>query len=111
TAIHPIVHTVNILFNKINGALETITPAEYLEGKGNGYAVFDSCSVATIEGAPYLELTDINGKLEGYDLDDRLLLVCNKGKKAYLVQNRLKYYGYTNTRVLEGGVTFNKVKV
>ena len=111
TAIHPIVHTVNVLFNKINGALETITPAEYLEGKGNGYAVFDSCSVATIEGAPYLELTDINGKLEGYDLDDRLLLVCNKGKKAYLVQNRLKYYGYTNTRVLEGGVTFNKVKV
>ena len=24
-----------------------------------------------------------------------------------MVQNRLKYYGYTNTKVLEGGTTFN----
>ena len=30
TAIHPIVHTVNVLFNKINGVLESIAPAEYL---------------------------------------------------------------------------------
>lgn len=58
-----------------------------------------------------MELTEVNGKLPGYDLDDRLLLVCNRGRKAYLIQNRLKYYGYTNTRVLEGGVTFNKVKI
>ena len=111
TAIHPIVHTVNVLFNKINGVLESITPAEYLDGNGMGYTVFDSCTVPTIEGAPYLELTEVNGKLPGYDLDDRLLLVCNRGRKAYLIQNRLKYYGYTNTRVLEGGVTFNKVKI
>jgi rhodanese-related sulfurtransferase len=111
TAIHPIVHTANVLFNKINGVLESIAPAEYLDGNGTGYTVFDSCTVPTIEGAPYLELTEVNGKLEGYDLDDRLLLVCNRGRKAYLIQNRLKYYGYTNTRVLEGGVTFNKVKI
>lgn len=30
-----------------------------------------------------------------------------EGKRAYLLQNRLKYYGYTNTKVLEGGTTFN----
>ena len=24
-----------------------------------------------------------------------------------MLQNRLKYYGYTDTKVLEGGVTFN----
>ena len=39
TAIHPIVHTVNVLFNKINGVLESITPAEYLDGNGMGYTV------------------------------------------------------------------------
>ena len=36
-----------------------------------------------------------------------MLLVCSKGKRAYLVQNRLRPYGYANTRVLEGGTLFN----
>ena len=27
-----------------------------------------------------------------------------------MTQNRLKYYGYTNTRVLEGGTTFNEIR-
>ena len=33
-----------------------------------------------------------------------------KGKRAYMTQNRLKFYGYTNTRVLEGGTTFNEIQ-
>ena len=44
------------------------------------------------------------------DKDEKILLVCNKGKRAYLLQNRMKYYGYTNTKVLEGGITFSEVK-
>ena len=40
-----------------------------------------------------------------------MLLVCNKGKRAYLVQNRLKAFGYTNTKVLEGGNLFTDVTV
>ena len=36
-----------------------------------------------------------------------LLLVCSTGKRTYLLQNRLKHFGYTNTRILEGGVLFN----
>ena len=46
--------------------------------------------------------------MEGLDKDAKLLLVCTKGKRAYLTQNRLKHYGYTNTKVLEGGVTFTE---
>ena len=42
--------------------------------------------------------------------DEKLLLICNKGKRAYLLQNRMKFYGYTNTRVLEGGTLFNDVE-
>ena len=45
--------------------------------------------------------------MPGFGKEEKLLLVCAKGKRAYMVQNRLKYYGYTNTRVLEGGTTFN----
>ena len=56
-------------------------------------------------------MTDVTGPIDGYDPEEKLLLVCNKGKRAYLLQNRLKFYGYKNTKVLEAGTTFNDVEV
>ena len=110
TAIHPFAHTVNVLMNKIQGNFETFTPAEYAAGAAEGYRVVDGCLVPSIEGAPYVELTDVTGPVDGLDPEEKLLLVCNKGKRAYLLQNRLKSYGYKNTRVLEAGITFNDVE-
>ena len=110
TAIHPFEHTLNVLMNKIQGNFETFTPAEYAAGAAEGYRVVDGCLVPSIEGAPYVELTNVDGPVAGLDPEEKLLLVCNKGKRAYLLQNRLKFYGYKNTRVLEGGITFNDVE-
>lgn len=110
TAIHPFEHTLNVLMNKIEGNFETFTPAEYAAGAAEGYRVVDGCLVPSIEGAPYVELTNVDGPVAGLDPEEKLLLVCNKGKRAYLLQNRLKFYGYKNTRVLEGGITFNDVE-
>ena len=111
TAIHPFEHTLNVLKNKIRGTFETFTPEEYAAGAAEGYKVIDACLQPSIEGAPYVELTNVEGPIEGFDLDEKLLLVCNKGKRAYLLQNRMKFYGYTNTKVLEGGISFNDVEV
>ena len=111
TAIHPFEHTLNVLKNKIRGTFETFTPTEYAAGEAEGYKVIDGCLQPSIEGAPYVELTNVEGPLDGIALDEKLLLVCNKGKRAYLLQNRLKFYGYTNTKVLEGGISFNDVEV
>jgi NADPH-dependent 2,4-dienoyl-CoA reductase/sulfur reductase-like enzyme/rhodanese-related sulfurtransferase len=109
TAIHPFSHTVNILLNKISGALETITPAAYAAGDAEGYKIIDASLSPSIDGAPYMDLTKVNGELADFAKDEKLLLVCAKGKRAYMLQNRLKYFGYTNTLVLEGGTTFNEV--
>ena len=111
TAIHPFEHTVNVLLNKINGKFETFTPAEFAAGAAEGYKIVDACLVPSIEGAPYVDLTTVEGPVDGLDPEEKILLVCNKGKRAYLLQNRLKYYGYKNTRVLEGGINFNDVEV
>lgn len=109
TAIHPFSHTVNVLLNKISGEFTTITPSEYKANKPEGYKLIDASIAPSITGAPYMDLTKITGPVEGYDLDEKLLLVCTKGKRAYLLQNRLKHFGYTNTLVLEGGSTFSEV--
>ncbi len=106
TAIHPFAHTLNVLRNKLSGEFETFTPREYAEGKAEGYKLIDVSLQPTIPGAPYVDLVKVTGPLEGYGQDDKILLVCNKGKRAYLTQNRLKAFGYTNTRVLEGGNLF-----
>ncbi|WP_032121029.1 FAD-dependent oxidoreductase [Clostridium amazonitimonense] len=111
TAIHPFSHTVNILLNKISGAFNTITPSEYKSGEAKGYKVIDASITPSIDGAPFVDLTKVNGELPDLSKDEKLLLVCAKGKRAYMLQNRLKYFGYTNTLVLEGGSTFNEVEL
>ena len=110
TAIHPFEHTLNVLMNKINGKFDTFTPVEFADGAAEGYKIVDACLTPSIDGAPYVELTEVEGEVDGLSKDENILLVCNKGKRAYLLQNRLKFYGYKNTKVLEGGITFNEVE-
>lgn len=111
TAIHPFSQAVNILENKMTGDLDSFGPKEYLDGAAEGYRIVDCGMSPSIDGAPYLDVATIQGEVPGFDKDEKLLLVCAKGKRAYLTQNRLKYYGYTNTKVLEGGLSVNDVEV
>ena len=111
TAIHPFVQACYILENKLNGVMESFTPAEYAAGAARSYKVIDVQPQASIPGAQWINLAKVNGPIEGLDLDAKILLVCTRGKRAYFTQNRLKAFGYTNTRVLEGGVFVNTVKV
>ena len=111
TAIHPFAHVLNVLKNKMAGNLDSMTPAQYAAGEAEDYRILDASLKPTIEGAPYIDLPSVTGPIDGVDKDEKVLLVCNKGKRAYLVQNRLKAFGYTNTKVLEGGNLFTDVTV
>jgi len=110
TAIHPFAHSINVLMNKMDGTMDSISPAEYLDGAADGYEIIDCALSPSLEGKKYLDLTTIHGEVDGLGKEDKLLLVCAKGKRAYLTQNRLKHYGYTNTKVLEGGTSFNEIE-
>lgn len=111
TAIHPFVSACYILENKLDGGLESMSPAEYAAGAAKGYQVLDVQPAPALPNARWINLAEVTGPIDGLDKDAKLLLVCAKGKRGYFLQNRLKAYGYTNTRVLEGGATFNEVKV
>lgn len=110
TAIHPFVQACYILENKMNGTFETMTPEEYAGGAAKGYKIIDAQPEPKIFGAKWIDLGKVNGEIDAAK-DEKLLLVCAKGKRGYFLQNRLKFYGYTNTKVLEGGDFFNSVKV
>ncbi len=111
TAIHPMVQAAYILMNKISGDMTSITPAQYAAGKADDYRVIDVAPTPSIHGATFVDLSKVTGPIPGIGKEEKLLLVCMKGKRGYFLQNRLKHYGYTNTAVLEGATFFNEVKV
>nr|WP_294492567.1 FAD-dependent oxidoreductase [uncultured Mediterraneibacter sp.] len=111
TAIHPFVQAVYVLMNKIDGIIVSMTPAEYAAGKAKGYRIVDVQPTPAIPGAFFVNLSQVNGEIEGLGKDEKLLLVCARGKRAYFLQNRMRHYGYKNTVVLEGATSFSDVKV
>ncbi len=110
TAIHPFAAACSILVNKMQGKLESFTPAEYAKGLAKDYRLFDAHPASTIPGAEWFDLAKTEEIAQGLDKEEKLLFVCARGKRGYLIQNRLKALGFTNTRVLEGGATFNVIK-
>lgn len=111
TAVHPFVTACYILENKMDGLFTTVSPKEYLAGAAAGYQVLDVHPAPTIPNARWVNLASVTGPLEDVGKEEKILIVCAKGKRGYLLQNRLKAYGYQNTKVLEGGAFFNTVKV
>ncbi len=108
TAIHPFAAACSILINKMSGRLESFTPAEYAQGAAEDYTLLDAHPAPTLPGAPWADF----GRLKElpYPKEAKLLLVCARGKRGYLLQNKLRSLGYENTRVLEGGATFNVIR-
>ena len=111
TAIHTMTQAAYILLNKLEGKLVSMTPAEYAAGAAQGYRIIDASAAPSIPGATYVDLTKVDGEIPGIAKEEKLLLVCNRGKRAYFLQNRMRYYGYENTVVLEGATAFQPVHV
>ena len=111
TAIHPFAHTLNVLKNKLSGAFETFTPAEFAQGLAKDYRIVDASLKPTIEGAPYVDLTSVTGPLKDFGPEVKLILICNKGTRAYLLQNRRKAIWYQHVKVLEGGNLFTDISL
>lgn len=110
TAIHPFVQACYVLENKLAGEFETFTPAQYAAGEAKVSGFLDVQPAPAIPGATWVDLAKVTGPLAGIGTDEKLLLVCAKGKRGYFLQNRLKRFGYTATRVLEGGAFVNVVR-
>ncbi|MGO0985048.1 FAD-dependent oxidoreductase [Clostridioides difficile] len=104
TAIHPFVVAVNVLQNKFNGELDGILLDEIDDF--DSWTKLDVSKTPSIPNLRYLPVGEINGEIEGLSKDEKILLICAKGKNSYMAQNRLRRFGYTNTKVLEGGILF-----
>ncbi len=110
TAIHPFAAACGILANKLSGRFVSFTPAEYAAGAAKEYQLVDVHPASVLSGAEWLNLSNLEEFAKKHKKEEKLLLVCARGKRGYLAQNKLKALGFTNTCVLEGGATFNIIK-
>ncbi len=109
TAIHPISHALNILMNKIEGKIKTVTPLEFSSLDLSEYKLIDVSRSPAVDNATFVELNDLTENFDTFSKDDKLMIICTKGRRAYMAQNRLDYYGFKDTTVLEAGTTFNDI--
>lgn len=107
TAIHPVAAAANVLINKMAGNMDSVDPVDFQAGAYDGWRLVDAGRTATVPGALYVNPETVHGPLPELPKDAKLLLVCARGKGAYFLQNRLRHFGYRDTKVLEGGMTFN----
>ncbi|QYE96884.1 FAD-dependent oxidoreductase [Paraclostridium sordellii] len=107
TAIHPLGHVANVLLNKIDGAVKIVRYNDFIENQED-YKLADVNKTSQLECIPFIDLATLNGKLDGFDYDDKILLVCARGKRAYLAYNRMKHFGYKDIQILEGGLALNR---
>ena len=110
TAIHPFSNTASTLLNKIAGKFKSVTPLDFAAGKVDDYRIIDASIVPLLGNNTYVDLNKIDAQMPDIAKDEKLLLVCSKGKRAYLLQDRMEYYGYENVLVLEGGHILSEVK-
>lgn len=107
TAIHPLGHVANVLLNKIDGAVKIVRYNDFIENQED-YKLADVNKKPQLEGILFIDLATLNGKLDEFEYDDKILLVCARGKRAYLAYNRMKHFGYKDVQILEGGLALNR---
>ncbi len=110
TAIHPIAAACSILMNKLTGRLQSVTPAQYAAGKAADYRLVDAQPKPSLPGLVWFDLEHAETSARQFAADEKLLLVCAKGKRGYLSQNKLRALGFVNVLVLEGGASFNQLR-
>ncbi len=111
TAIHPLSHALNVLVNKMDGKIKSLTPQQFIGIDLSEYKVMDVSRAPALKNAKFVELDELTENFDAFSKEDKLIIVCTKGRRAYMAQNRLEYFGFKNTLVLEGGTTFNDVNL
>jgi len=99
----------NVLLNKINNKVETISPVELKEIKDK-VTILDirdeaSHMICSIPGSINIFSEELYMRGEELDKDKETIIVCKVGKNAYLSYIKLKEMGFKNVKILEGGMT------
>lgn len=108
----------NVMLNKLNGKIDTITAIELQEKiKNNLVNIVDvreevEFFISAIPGSINIPLSLLKSKSGELDKSkESIVLICKVGKRAFLGYLDLKQQGFENIKVLEGGINAYPYKV
>lgn len=110
-AINSTILSANVILNKLNKSMESVNAPELsvMMEKG-GINVLDvreeeEFFVSAIPGSKSIPMNELELRINEIDKSkETIILVCKLGKRAYLSYLKLKKLGFTNLKVLEGGI-------
>jgi len=112
TAMSSNIVAANVMLNKLGDRMSSIKAPELMSrleaGDINVLDVREEAEffIAAIPGAANIPMNELKARLEEVDRSkETLILVCKVGKRAYLSYLQLKEMGFTNLKILEGGIT------
>ncbi len=108
TAMSSTIVAANVLLNKLKGKVETISQIEF-KNRLNELQIVDVRDEAafnenSIEGVLNIPLNQLETRTMEIDKDKEIVVICKIGKNAYLAYLKLREIGYTNVKMLEGGM-------
>ncbi len=103
TYTHPFSNAINSLINKMDEKLKTITATEFKSLDLSEYIILDISKRPTIAGAEFIEFSEITKDLAKYDKEQKIIIICPRGRRAFVAHRALVQLGFKNTFVLEAG--------
>lgn len=114
TAIDPLAHTINIVKNKLDGLLETISAADLkkLLAGDDDFILLDVRTEAEFGKRPMIddprarsvEMTVLRKQIPNLDREKLIIIICQAGPRSYDVQCMLRGAGL-KTLSVEGGMS------
>lgn len=108
----------NVMLNKLNSKLKTITSIELQEKlQKNQVNIVDvreeeECFISAIPGSLNIPMNSLEERSDEIDKSkETVIVVCKVGKRAFLAYLKLKQQGFDNIKVLEGGINAYPYKV
>lgn len=111
----PVMYTGMILDNAAHRGRTIITPAELMADR-NSYTVIDvrspgDYSKGHIEGAVNIPHEEMKGRIRELNINDEIVVHCNKGTTGNAAQNLLINLGFKNVYNLSGGYSQYKMEL
>ena len=104
--------SANVMLNKLTGRVETVKAQELSEKLENGSInVLDvreeaEFFISAIPGATNIPMNELEARAKEIDKSKEIIvLVCKVGRRAFLSYLKLQELGFTNLRILEGGIS------
>jgi len=111
-ALSSVIVTANVMKNKLTGKLKGINPYELYkrikEGDKNLLLVDVRTEpefvISSIPGSINIPLDELVEKVDMIDKNKEIVLICGLGKRAYQAYTKLRSFGFTNLKILDGGL-------